>query len=110
MQTGPAARARDYTECFPHDSNGGLAFASPPWCKVVTTMKRRVTMKEPDRKAMKTQRTSLVRASISFPPDLYETLEGIAKQKKVSLAWVVRDASEKYITEQKQAVRKQRQG
>ena len=41
--------------------------------------------------------TPLVRASISFPPDLYETLEGIAKQKKVSLAWVVRDAAEKYI-------------
>ena len=41
--------------------------------------------------------TPLVRASISFPPDLYQTLEEIAKQKKVSLAWVVRDAAEKYI-------------
>ena len=39
-----------------------------------------------------------VRASISFPPDLYETLEGIAKQKKVSLAWVVRDAAERYVS------------
>ena len=38
-----------------------------------------------------------VRASISFPPDLYETLEGIAKRKKVSLAWVVRDAAERYV-------------
>ena len=38
-----------------------------------------------------------VRASISFPPDLYETLEDIAKQKKVSLAWVVRDAAEKAL-------------
>jgi Ribbon-helix-helix protein, copG family len=37
-----------------------------------------------------------VRASISFPPDLYEALEELAKQKKVSLAWVVRDAAEKY--------------
>lgn len=45
------------------------------------------------------QSTSLVRASISFPPDLYETLEGIAKQKKVSVAWVVRDASERYVAE-----------
>ncbi len=45
----------------------------------------------------KTQSTSFVRASISFPPDLYETLEEIAKQKKVFLAWVVRDAAEKYI-------------
>ena len=40
-----------------------------------------------------------VRASISFPPDLYRTLEEIAKQKKVSLAWVVRDAAEKYVEE-----------
>ena len=46
---------------------------------------------------VKSQSTSLVRASISFPPDVYETLEEIAKQKKVSLAWVVRDAAEKYI-------------
>jgi metal-responsive CopG/Arc/MetJ family transcriptional regulator len=42
----------------------------------------------------------LVRASISFPPDLYGTLEKIAKQKKVSLAWVVRDAAEKYVADQ----------
>lgn len=40
-----------------------------------------------------------VRASISFPPILYETLEEIAKQKKVSLAWVVREASEKYVAD-----------
>jgi metal-responsive CopG/Arc/MetJ family transcriptional regulator len=40
-----------------------------------------------------------VRATISFPPDIYETLETIAKEKKVSLAWVVREATEKYIVE-----------
>ena len=43
---------------------------------------------------------SALRASVSFPPDLYRTLEQIAKQKKVSVAWVVRDASEKYVTNQ----------
>ena len=48
-------------------------------------------------KGVKAQSSSAVRASISFPPDLYESLEEIAKQKKVSLAWVVRDAAEKYI-------------
>ena len=48
-------------------------------------------------KRMKVQSTPAVRASISFPPDIYEKLEALAKQKKVSLAWVVRDASEKYI-------------
>lgn len=49
-------------------------------------------------KKMKTPRTSAVRATISFPPDVYETLEGIAKEKKVSLAWVVREAADQYIT------------
>lgn len=42
-----------------------------------------------------------VRASISFPPHLYETLEMIAKEKKVSLAWVVRDAAEMYVEQRK---------
>ena len=40
-----------------------------------------------------------VRATITFPPELYATLEEIAKQKKVSLAWVVRDAAEQYLAE-----------
>jgi metal-responsive CopG/Arc/MetJ family transcriptional regulator len=47
--------------------------------------------------SMKVQTASTVRASISFPPALYESLEEIAKQKKVSLAWVVRDAAERYV-------------
>ena len=51
-------------------------------------------------KSMKMQSTPTVRASISFPRTLYETLEDIAKQKKVSLAWVVRDAAERYVTDQ----------
>ena len=43
--------------------------------------------------------SSSVRATISFPHDLYQTLEGIAQQKKVSLAWVVREAVEQYIAD-----------
>lgn len=39
------------------------------------------------------------RASVSFPSDVYRTLEEIAKEKKVSLAWVVREAAEKYIAD-----------
>jgi metal-responsive CopG/Arc/MetJ family transcriptional regulator len=55
---------------------------------------------------MKMQSMAAVRASISFPPALYETLEDIAKQKKVSLSWVVRDAAEKYIASNaKQGIR-----
>jgi metal-responsive CopG/Arc/MetJ family transcriptional regulator len=37
---------------------------------------------------------------VSFPAELYRSLEEIAKEKKVSLAWVVRDAAEKYVGEQ----------
>jgi metal-responsive CopG/Arc/MetJ family transcriptional regulator len=40
------------------------------------------------------------RASASLPPDLYTTLQDIAKQKKVSVAWVIRDAAERYIADQ----------
>ena len=50
-------------------------------------------------RSMKASRVPSVRASISFPADLYETLEEIAKQKKVSLAWVVRDAVEQYVAD-----------
>lgn len=40
------------------------------------------------------------RASASLSPEIYSTLQDIAKQKKVSVAWVIRDAAEKYIAEQ----------
>jgi Ribbon-helix-helix protein, copG family len=69
---------------------------------VVTTISKRqaaMKRKKEKRRSTKNQSPSLVRASISFPPDLYETLDEIAKQKKVSLAWVVRDAAEKYVAD-----------
>lgn len=47
----------------------------------------------------KSEATATVRATISFPAELYETLEDIAKRKKVSLAWVVRDATEQYVAD-----------
>lgn len=40
------------------------------------------------------------RASASVLPDLYRTLQDVAKQKKISVAWVIRDAAEKYIVDQ----------
>jgi len=58
-------------------------------------------------KSVKPQSTPAVRASISFPPVLYETLEDIAKEKKVSLAWVVRDAAEKYVADHAADARRQ---
>lgn len=37
------------------------------------------------------------RTSVSLPVDLHSELEQIARQKKVSLAWVIRDAAEMYV-------------
>ena len=38
-----------------------------------------------------------IRTSVSLSPELHETLERMAKEKKVSVAWVIRDAAEKYV-------------
>lgn len=48
------------------------------------------------------------RASITFPPKLYRALENLAKEKKVSLAWVVREAAETYVAGQPSAIGKMR--
>jgi predicted transcriptional regulator len=56
--------------------------------------------KSGDGKKMKAQSTLQIRTTISFPAELYETLQEIAKKKKVSLAWVVRDATERYVADQ----------
>ena len=47
----------------------------------------------------KERRPARVRTTISFPPDMHGTLEQIAKDKKVSLAWVVREAVDTYLGE-----------
>jgi hypothetical protein len=43
-------------------------------------------------------RLNTVRASVSFPAADYAELERIASRKRVSVAWVVRDAVSKYLT------------
>jgi metal-responsive CopG/Arc/MetJ family transcriptional regulator len=37
------------------------------------------------------------RTSVSLPADIHEQLDRLAKRKKVSVAWVIRDAVEKYL-------------
>jgi len=39
------------------------------------------------------------RVSVSLPPDVHSTLERIAQEKKVSVAWVVREAVDKYLAD-----------
>jgi predicted transcriptional regulator len=56
--------------------------------------------KKTDKAVLKTLDVPSVRASISFPSDLYEALEELAKKKKVSMAWVMRDAAERYVADQ----------
>lgn len=53
-----------------------------------------------DHSAQASQAQRTTRASVSFPADVYAELERIAAAKKVSLAWVVRDAAERYVADQ----------
>lgn len=57
-------------------------------------------MKRKQRKQTLDENIASLRASVSFPPDLYQMLEAIAEQKKVSVAWVVREATAEYVTNQ----------
>ena len=77
----------------PHYKNASLC------CKVLHLIKRIKAMAA-QRGRKPTGKPRATRASASLPPELYVTLQEIAKQKKVSVAWVIRDAAEKYIAEQ----------
>lgn len=44
-----------------------------------------------------------VRASVSLPQTLHAELQQLARDKRVSLAWVIRDAAEKYVAVQTRA-------
>ena len=54
-------------------------------------------MAKKKKKKIKAPGMASVRASISFPSNIYGTLESIAREKKVSLAWVAREAVDTYL-------------
>ena len=55
---------------------------------------------KPNKPAKERETSKSVRTSVSLPRDLHATLALLAKGKKVSVAWVIRDAAEKYVGEQ----------
>jgi len=50
------------------------------------------------------------RTSVTFSHEIYASLERIAKKKKVSLAWVIRDAAERYVADEAPLFAEQRNG
>lgn len=58
------------------------------------------SMSEKKRGKSKGRDAAMPRTSVSFPPEVYKTLENLAIKKKVSIGWVVRDAVEKYVADQ----------
>ena len=58
----------------------------------------------------KGRKSSTPRISVTLPPEIHQTLEQIAREKKVSLAWVVRDAAEKYIADRWPLFNQERRG
>jgi metal-responsive CopG/Arc/MetJ family transcriptional regulator len=43
------------------------------------------------------QRSNGTRITVTIPPQDYDAVRRMAKEKKVSASWIVRDAVEKYI-------------
>lgn len=68
-------------------------FILTKWCKVV----HNIVM--PQRPISDSEQT--VRLSISISKDTYLELENISSEKKVSIAWVVRESIEKYLKEKR---------
>lgn len=65
------------------------------WCKVMHRMARRSRQKP----------TLDYRVSVSLTEDQHEFLSALAERKRVSIAWVVRDAVEKLIAQETPLVR-----
>jgi predicted transcriptional regulator len=57
-------------------------------------------MKKPVKRGRPARDVKSARASVSLPTELHQMLDQIAKSKKVSFAWVMRDAAEQYVAAQ----------
>ena len=68
------------------------------WCSI----KEKRTMRSYRRPSAANDQPASIRASVTFPAEIYQALEEIARQKRVSLAWVVRDAAERYVSQEQE--------
>ncbi len=72
---------------------------SPPWCNLMR-MQRAVSR---ERRSMKkprpARRVGVRRASVTFDAQDYTEMETLSKEKKVSVAWLVREAVSQYLRE-----------
>ena len=69
------------------------------WCYTQTKWVMSLTRGAKRKEKPVMDENSSIRATISFPAELYKALEDIARQNRVSLAWVVRDAAEHYVAD-----------
>jgi len=56
------------------------------------------TKKKPGRP--RGQQQPSVRTTVTIPSETYQVVEALAEQKKVSMAWVVREAVDQYVSQQ----------
>ena len=80
----------------PPASRRKLSLGLPPKrCKVVRNAKKVNSTRSRRAKA-----SMVMRASVSLPDGVYRELERIADARKVSFAWIVREAAEQYLERQ----------
>lgn len=75
-----------------------LTVPAPTWCKLMHLLATERVMPKPKQQS-RVKRKRTLRLSVSLPTELYEVLDQIASQNRVSLAWVLRDAAEKYVND-----------
>ena len=52
--------------------------------------------------------SEMVRLTVSLRPNSYSTLIAIAKRKRVSAAWVIREAADEYLTQNAPLLQKEK--
>ena len=67
--------------------------------RIITVMQYDAVMRSPSTSATDRPKASGTRITITLPPEHYEHVVWMAKKKRVSASWIVRDAVDKYLAE-----------